>query len=131
MRIRPDTLAILELARDTLREEYREESYEERRYETLMIVNAVNIATRQFEFGMTPETEEFQELSKLLSLSIPSKYNLRKELGGLLAKISQDIRCGKFDPGCPQHKNLLRILKSAAHQLVMEYNPRYLAGPNG
>ena len=126
MRIRPDILDILELASGILRDEFSENSYDERRYETFMIANAITIAARQLEIGATPERTELRALLSLMDISYSEKSVSDQDLPILFSNICQNIRKGKFDPGSAKHEALRRILSDSAYQLVREYSPKYL-----
>ena len=51
MRIRPNILDILELSKEIISNEFDDNSFDNRRYETLMMANAITIATRQLKIG--------------------------------------------------------------------------------
>ena len=95
-----------------------------------MIANAITIASRQIEFGRGPEKTEMDDLLSLTDFSSSEKSDFGEDLPTLLKLICQDIRKGKFDPGTAKHNSLRCILKDSAHQLVREYNPKYLADLN-
>ena len=126
MRIRPDILDILELASEILRNEFNEDSYDKKRYETLMIANAITIAARQLEFGNAPEQAEAEALLSLLNFSRTDKSAAENDLSNLFSIICKDIRRGKFDQNSAKHAALRRILCDSTYQLVREYNPKYL-----
>ena len=96
MRIRPNILDILELASDILREEFSENSYDERRYETFMIANAITIAARQLEIGKTPERTELRALLSLMNISYSEKSVSDQDLPTFYSKVCQNIRKGSF-----------------------------------
>ena len=128
MRIRPNILDILELSKNIIFNEFDENSFDSRRYETFMMANAITIATRQLKFGNGPERKE---LNKLLGLTNPlasPEASIEDRLADLYSHVCLNIRKGNFDPDTKNHKELRNILNDAALQLVKEYNPKYLEG---
>ena len=128
MRIRPKILDILELSKDIMFNEFDENSFDSRRYETFMMANAITIATRQLKFGDGPERKE---LNKLLNLTNPlasPEASMENRLANVYSHVCLEIRKGNFDPDTKNHKELRNILNDAALQLVKEYNPKYLEG---
>ena len=123
--MRPDIIKILELARDLIRDEYLEEDFEKRRYETLMIANAIDIAARQVTSGITSKLEEMQNLRNILGSSTRGEPNQV-----LLQTLSQQIRNGKYDPNTPLHNKVHKFLKNSTKQSVKRYNPGYFKKEN-
>ena len=128
MRIRPKILDILELSKDIMFNEFDENSFDNRRYETFMMANAITIATRQLKIGDGPERKELKKLLNLTKLSAPPKASIGDRLADLYSHVCLEIRKGNFDPDTKNHKELRNILDESALQLVMEYNPKYLEG---
>ena len=128
MRIRPNILNILELSKNILSYEFDDKSFDNRKYETLMMANAITIATRQLEIGAVPERNELKKLLNLTKLSASPKASIGDRLADLYSQICLEIRTGNFDPDKQNHNELRNILDEAALQLVMEYNPKYLEG---
>ena len=126
MRIRPNILDILELSKDIIFNEFDENSFDNRRYETFMIANAITIAARQLEFGDGPEREELKKLLKLINPLASPTASIGDRLADLYSIVCLEIRKGNFDPDNKNHNELRNILNEAALQLVMEYNPKYL-----
>ena len=128
MRIRPNILNILELSKNILSYEFDDNSFDNRKYETLMMANAITIATRQLEIGAGPERNELKKLLNLTKSSVSPKASIGDRLADLYSQVCLEIRMGNFDPDKQFHNELRNILDEAALQLVMEYNPKYLEG---
>ena len=126
MRIRPNILEILELSKEIISNEFEDNSFDNRRYETFMMANAITIATRQLKIGDGPERKELKNLLNLTKLSAPPKASIGDRLADLYSRICLEIRKGNFDPDKKNHDQLRNILDESALQLVMEYNPKYL-----
>ena len=128
MRIRPNILEILELSKEIISNEFDDNSFDNRRYETFMMANAITIATRQLEIGAVPERNELKKLLNLTKSSASPKASIGDRLADLYSQVCQEIRMGNFDPDKQNHNELRNILDEAALQLVIEYNPKYLEG---
>ena len=128
MRIRPDIIEILELSKEIIFNEFDDNSFDNRRYETFMMANAITIATRQLKFGNGPERKELKKLLNLTKSSASPKASIGDRLADLYSSVCLEIRKGNFDPDKINHNELRSILDEAALQLVMEYNPKYLEG---
>ena len=126
MRIRPNILNILELSKNILSYEFDDKSFDNRKYETLMMANAITIATRQLKIGDGPERKEFKKLLNLINPLASPKASIGDRLADLYSHVCLEIRKGNFDPDKNNHNELRNILDEAALQLVMEYNPKYL-----
>ena len=125
MFLRPNILSVLELCRDIIRDEFTEKSFSERKYETLMMANAINIAYRQVAIDKKTIYNLINELSEI---DTPEKT--RKEIPNLLhdkviRKLCSNIRDGKFDPGTPDFKAVLRILIQIVSLQLDIYSPKY------
>ena len=70
MRERPTGEELRVIARQVLREELLPLLPEERRYDALMVANAMAIAARQMSFGDTLERREWQDLADLLGETV-------------------------------------------------------------
>ena len=128
MRIRPNILDILELSKEIISNEFDDNSFDNRRYETFMMANAITIATRQLKVGAGPERKELKKLLNLTKSSASPKAPIGDRLADLYSHVCLEIRKGNFDPDKINHNELRNILDEAALQLVMEYNPKYLEG---
>ena len=127
MRIRPDILDILELSSHILKNEFDDDSYEDRRYETFMMANAITIAIRQLKIGNGPEREELAALQNLMDANGSQQSSIKEELSHLYSQVCKKIREGKFDPDKDEHEKLRSILDKAALQSVNEYNPKSIS----
>jgi len=119
MRDQPDAAGLLEIARETLRGDLIDALPAGKRYEALMIANAIAIAARQMTAGDEPFANEASELRDILG----SKGDL-KDLNHELAR---RLRAGAFGPGTPDRDRIYDILWQATEQKVRESNPKYLA----
>ena len=121
MRERPTGGELLTIARNLLREELLPLLPEERRYDALMVANAMAIAARQIAFGDAPERRERQDLAKLLGETVAGAG---AALGDLHRSLGAKIRRGAFDPGTPRH--------AAAHAFLLEVTVQKLreSAPN-
>ena len=128
MRIRPDIIEILELSKEIISNEFDDNSFDNRRYETFMVANAITIATRQLKIGDGPERKELTKLLNLTKSSAPPKASIGDRLADLYSRVCLEIRKGNFDPDKNNHNELRNVLNESALQLVMEYNPKYLEG---
>ena len=126
MRIRPNILDILELSKEIISNEFDDNSFDNRRYETFMMANAITIATRQLKIGDGPERKELKKLLNLTNPLASPKASIGDRLADLYSHVCLEIRKGNFDPDKNNHNELRNILDEAALQLVMEYNPKYL-----
>ena len=126
MRIRPRIVDILELSKEIISNEFDDNSFDNRRYETFMMANAITIATRQIKIGVDPERKELKKLLNLTKSSASLKTSIGDRLADLYSHVCLEIRKGSFDPNKKNHDELRTILDEAALQLVMEYNPKYL-----
>lgn len=118
MRERPAGAELIELARRTLRDELLAALPEGRRYEALMVMNALAIAARQLEAGQAPEARERDELARLLKK--------QADLTELNRALAQAIRAGAYDPGRADARAAWRHLWQTALDRVGESNPKAL-----
>lgn len=123
MRTRPNGADLLAAAQKLLRDQLLPELPEAQKHTALMIANAMGVAMRQLQAGEAAELEERLSLARLLHRSVigPQGTNTGdRELGQLL-------RTGLADPGKPRRADVLKHLRTAVRQAVMESNPKYLA----
>jgi hypothetical protein len=118
MRERPAGAELIELARSTLREELLAALPEGRRYEALMVMNALAIASRQLAAGAAPEVREQAELTRLLKK--------QTDLAGLNRMLAEAIRAGAYDPGWPDARAVWLHLWHTTLDRVRESNPKAL-----
>jgi len=122
MRLRPDIISLLEFVRDLLQTEFPDDAtFENRRYETLMMANALTIAARQVDSGRTPNAADLDSLQALIGES-----NGDHSLDAINRLFSAQIRNGEFDPGTADHRNAWKFLNDDARGNLLEYNPKYL-----
>ena len=123
MRERPTGGELLILARTLLREELMPLLPEERRYDALMVANAMAIAARQIAFGDAPERREEQDLAHLLGETVAGDG---AALGDLHRRLGAEIRRGAFDPGTPRHAAVHAFLLEVTVQNLRESAPNTL-----
>mgnify|MGYP001192115751 FL=1 len=128
MRERPTGDDLLIMARQVLREELLELLPEERRYDALMVANAMAIAARQIKFGDKPERQEWKALADLLGETVKESdaTAVSDTLGDLYHKLGDKIRIGELDPGMPSHDNLYAFLLEVTMQKLRESAPKFL-----
>ncbi len=128
MRERPTGGELLTIARKVLREELMPLLPEERRYDALMVANAMAIAARQIAFGDAPERRERQDLAGLLGETVERDgvMAVSEAVGDLTRRLSAEIRSGEFDPGTPRHDAVHMFLLDVTVQKLLESAPKYL-----
>ena len=128
MRERPTGGELLAIARKVLREELMPLLPEERRYDALMVANAMAIAARQITFGDAPERRERQILAGLLDETVEGDgaTAVNEALGDLYRRLNAGIRSGAFDPGTPRYDAAHMFLRDVAVQKLRESAPKYL-----
>ncbi len=129
MRDQPDGVALLDIARQVLREDVLPLLQPDQRLPVLMVVNALGIAERQLRAGDKPVQEQLQGLQDLLDgKAVPvelcqtpqaERLRLGRQLGML-------IRSGKADPSTALHAPVAVHLREVALQTLLESNPKYL-----
>jgi hypothetical protein len=130
MRPRPSAAELLEIARETLRGELLAALPESRRYEALMVANAIAIAGRVLERGDAPERAELAALARLMDgkdSALPADPSAaRNRLGDLYDRLGDELRAGKIVPGTDRHRVVLAHLKEATLERLRESNPKAL-----
>ncbi len=128
MRDRPTGEELLTIARKVLREELMPLLPEERRYDALMVANAMAIAARQIAFGDAPERRERQNLAGLLGETVEGNAatEVSEAVGDLTRRLGAGIRSGAFDPGTPRHDAVHSFLLDVTVQKLRESAPKYL-----
>ena len=127
MRPRPDAAALLEAARQALRGEVLAALPEGKRYEALMIANAMAIAARVVERGAAPEREELERLARLMGEGSPGSTDpaaVRERLNDLYGRLGDELRSGKITPGDERHRAVHDHLRRATLDRLRESNPR-------
>jgi hypothetical protein len=125
---KPDGAALLEEARRTLLETLLPLLPPERRYDGLMIANAMAIAAREAGQGDAPGRESVKLLAPLFPASAPSE-NLRAQLQELETRLASEIRAGLCDAPGPRRDAIRDYLRRAATARVRVNNPKALAEP--
>jgi len=130
MRERPSGEELLIIARKVLREELLPLLPAERRYDALMVANAMAIAARQIAFGDAPERREWQDLSDLLGETVQDDGATAASdaLGDLYRRLGAKIRSGEADPGTPSHDAVRAFLLDVTVQKLRESAPNILDG---
>ena len=128
MRERPTGGELLVFARKVLREDLIGLLPDERRYDALMVANAMAIAARQLEAGEGPERRALMGLAALYDEEpTPGDVaDVRWALDRLYRRLSEDIRRGTFDPGQPRREAAFDHLLKVAILNVRESNPKIL-----
>jgi hypothetical protein len=123
---RPDGAELLRVARKLLREEFLDEVPAERRYEALMVANAMAIAAREVEAGDADMHKELRMLTELYGEKIVSESGAHPEnqVAALNRGLAIDIRAGVMDGACAQGvRTLLRAQVTARLRIS---NPKHL-----
>ena len=97
---RPEPEALLAEARHSLLESLVPALPEAKRYEALMIANALGIVGRELAAGEQPENEARAELSALMGDAGASTQDLR-------ARLAAGLRAGRHDAAEAVHRALL------------------------
>lgn len=128
MRERPTGEELLIIARKVLREELLPLLPEERRYDGLMVANAMAIAARQIAIGDAPERQEWHDLANLLGETVQEDgaTAVRGSLGDLYRRLGARIRGGEVDPGTPSHDAVHAFLLDVTIQRLRESAPNSL-----
>jgi len=120
MRDRPSLEALLEAARQTLRDDLAPTLEGDARYRALMAANAIAIALRQMAAGDAPQREEAARLRDLLGED--------GDLETLNDALAQAIREGRFAPGDSAHDACFAHLLETTRAKLAESNPKALDG---
>jgi hypothetical protein len=122
----PDGAALLEEARRTLLETLLPLLPPERRYDGLMVANAMAIAAREAGQGDAALREAVQQLSVLFPAAATSE-NLKAELLELEAHLVSDIRAGLCDASGVGRDAIRDYLRRSATARVRLSNPKTLS----
>lgn len=134
MRDTPDAASLLNVARDVVRSALVPNLPASRRYEGLMVANALAIAARQFEAASFSEGEERDWVTTILSESgaAPVRGDTTdSERSALIAanrRLCAEIRAGRYDPEKPLAARLMEHLRRTTRAKLAESNPKAL-GP--
>lgn len=130
MRPKPSAIELLDAARALLRGDLLGALPEARRYEALMVANAIAIAGRVLERGDAPERAELASLAGLMGEGqsiVPDMT--REQLRVLYASLVNELRAGKIIPGVERHLDVYAHLRRAVLDRLRESNPKAL--PDG
>lgn len=99
MNDRPDAAELLEIARRTLLDDVLPRLPQDLRYSTLMIANAMAIATREHAAGDNTAMAELARLQKFYRepQHAPAASALRAALSDYNRRLAADIRAGRCD----------------------------------
>src|SRR5262245_5210071 len=118
----PDCVALLAEARRTLLELLLPLLPAERRYDGLMVANAMAIAAR--EFGRGEETLR-ESLANILGAPLLPVREGRDQMAELEACLARQIRVGQYDAG-DAREAVRRYLRAATVARVRISNPKLL-----
>ena len=110
------TAALLEVARDTLREEVAPGLGAEARYHAAMVANAMAIAIRQVELGPSMRTAERRRLGEFYA-------SRETTLAELRTRLCRDLRAGAFVD--ERAGELRTLLQEFVHARLAISNPGY------
>ncbi|MGE0117650.1 MAG: DUF6285 domain-containing protein [Dongiaceae bacterium] len=126
---RDDAVGLLEEARRTLLEILLPLLPADRRYDGLMVANAMAIAARQARLGEDLLRAEVQGLAALLDAPDVGEgpaATLRARLIALERRLVHDIRGGAYDDAGPRRDALWRHLRAVAEGRLLLSNPKAL-----
>lgn len=130
MRPKPSAAELLEIARKTLRGDLLAALPESRRYEALMVANALAIAGRVLERGEAPAREEFAALARLMGAvedtGSADAETVRERLGVLYGRLCDELRAGAIAPGTDRHRAVFAHLRHVTLDRLRESNPKAL-----
>ena len=124
---RPDGPALLEEARRTLLESLLPLLPPERRYDGLMVANAMAIAAREAGQGDAALREGVKLLAGLFPASAAAGDNLRTWLLDLETRLAREIRAGLCDASGPRREAVRAYLRGSATARVRLSNPKALS----
>lgn len=128
---RPEAADLLDEARRSLLEILLPLLPQDRRYEGLMVANAMAIASRDARLGDELLHGEVRGLATLLdamgAADGPSK-ELRVKLQDLERQLAQALRRGAYDAPGPRRDAVRAYLQASTRGRVRISNPRALAG---
>jgi hypothetical protein len=122
---KPDGAALLEEARRTLLETLLPLLPPERRYDGLMVANAMAIAAREAGQGDVPLREAAQQLSVLFPAAATSE-SLKAQLLELDARLASEIRAGLCDAPGVRRDAICDYLRRSVTARLRLSNPKAL-----
>jgi hypothetical protein len=122
----PDAAELLRVARKLLREDLMEAVPSERRYEALMVANAMAIAARELAAGDADLREELAMLTELYGEKIVAESGSGPEekVAALNRRLAKDIRNGEMDGACAQ--GVRALLRAQVIARLRISNPKHL-----
>jgi len=129
---RPEAAALLDEARRSLLEVLLPLLPADRRYDGLMIANAMAIASREARRGDDPLRRSVQALAVLLDASDAygggTVAELHVALRDLEGRLGRDIRRGAYDASGPRRDAVRAYLRASTEDRVRVSNPKALGG---
>lgn len=119
MRDRPTAPDLLDTAAQEFRETILPALPRHLKYQALMVLNAMGIASRQAAAGAAPLEEARDRLRTLYAAP-------DGDLPFLEQRLAQDIRAGRFDPGKPDHAAAFDHLVKTTRAKAAESCPKVL-----
>ena len=122
----PDGAELLRVAQKVLRERLMPGIGEDRRYEALMVANAMAIASRELQAGESDLRRELRMLTQLYGDTTvgESGSSTKEKVASLNKRLARDIRSGVLDGACAQ--GVRALLKSQVTARLRVSNPKYL-----
>jgi hypothetical protein len=121
----PEGAEILGMARDVLLKELLPLLPPEKKYQTLMVANAMAISGRELDQGDEAERIELRILTDLYGEEPPDPASSAERIAGLNARLAADIRAGLFDGD--EADRLRRMLLETVVCRLRIWNPKYPA----
>jgi hypothetical protein len=128
---RPEAAGLLDEARRSLLEALLPLLPQDRRYDGLMVANAMAIASREARSGGKLLREEVRGLETLLDgagTAEGAREELRARLLELERRLARDMRSGSYDAAGPQRDAVRAYLRTVTLERVRISNPKALAG---
>jgi hypothetical protein len=129
---RPEATELLDEARRTLLEILLPRLPQDRRYDGLMVANAMAIAAREARLGDDTLRQEARRLATLLDAQ-PAPDGpmeaIRVRVRGLERQLAQALRRGDYDGPSPRRDAMRAYLRAATEGRVRISNPKALAEP--
>jgi hypothetical protein len=128
---RPAAADLLDEARRTLLEVLLPLLPQDRRYDGLMIANAMAIASREARLGADVLREEVRRLATLLEAERAADGRstaLRLTLRDLEQQLAQELRQGVYDNPGPRRDAVRAYLRVSTEARVRVSNPKVLTG---
>jgi len=122
----PNAAELLRVARKLLRQDLLDEVPAERRYEALMVANAMAIAAREAEAGDADMREELRMLEELYGEKIVAESGSHPadKVVALNRRLAKNIRNGELDGACAQ--GVRALLRAQVIARLRISNPKFL-----